>query len=77
MNIATGGQTGASELLIAFDFFDENSSPDDNVLSEQLTQDEKKEIYRVVGDFEGANIAELVDFMSQEFAIVNPVNTRQ
>ena len=68
---ASGGDS-ANPDVITFDILDDSVVLESNALTEKLTQEEKEEICRVIGEFEGANSAELVDFTSQEFASVTP-----
>ena len=67
--MASGGAPGVSEQVVHFDIYDESIFSGNNVLTENLTQDEREEIYRVVGEIEGANSREIIDFTSQEFTL--------
>ena len=58
----------ALEPTVTFDIIEGNILDSSNIFTEELTQDEKQEMYDIVTELDHVNSREVIDFTSQENA---------
>ena len=61
-------QGSASEQVVSFDIFEGDILDSSTILTENLTQEEKEEMYVLVNELEAVNSRELIDFATQQNA---------
>ena len=58
----------ALNKVVSFDIFEGNILDGENIMTDNLTQEEKEEVYVLVNELESVNSHELMDFATQENA---------